>query len=124
MDPPAGQDAAHRSDVEVLFEHLPEPIDLDLDLSRRMIYWTDRGSNTVSRALMDFPPGATAATRTDRQTLMSDLKEAIGIVLAGERMYVTDLGGTVYSAGLDGSDKRVVLTGQGSLTGITFVPNR
>ena len=39
---------------------------------------------------------------------MSDLKEGIGIALdvAGGRMYVTDLGGTVYSARLDGSDKR------------------
>jgi hypothetical protein len=55
---------------------------------------------------------------------MSELKEAIGIVLAGERMYVTDLGGNVYSARLDGSDKRTILTGQGSLTGITFVPNQ
>jgi hypothetical protein len=124
IDPPAGRDSVHRDDIEVLFDKLPEPIDLDLDLSRRMIYWTDRGSNTVSRASMDLPRGATVATRTDRQTLISDLKEAIGIVLAGERMYVTDLGGSVYSARLDGSDKRTVLSGQGSLTGITFVPNR
>jgi DNA-binding beta-propeller fold protein YncE len=122
MELPSGQDASHRSDIEVLFEHLPEPIDLDLDLARRMIYWTDRGSNTVTRASMDAPTGATSATRADRETVMTDLKEAIGIVLAGDRMYVTDLGGTVYSARLDGSDKRTVLEGQGSLTGITFVP--
>jgi hypothetical protein len=37
-------------------------------------------------------------------------------------MYVTDLGGFIYSARLDGSDKRTLLSGQGSLTGITFVP--
>lgn len=120
----AGQDPAHRSDIEVLFDKLPEPIDLDLDLSQRMIYWTDRGSNTVSRARMDAPTGAMPSTRTDPQIVMHDLHEAIGIVLAGERMYVTDLGGTVYSARLDGSGKRTVLTGQGSLTGITFLVNR
>ncbi len=123
LELPSGQDPSHRSDIEVLFDHLPEPIDLDLDLARRMIYWTDRGSNTVSRASMDPPGGTTAATRTDRQTVMTDLQEAIGIVVAGDRMYVTDLGGTIYSARLDGSDKRTVLEGQGSLTGITFVPN-
>jgi DNA-binding beta-propeller fold protein YncE len=122
LEVPSGQDASHRSDIEVLFDHLPEPIDVDLDLARRMIYWTDRGSNTVTRAPMDSPVGSSPATRHDRETVMTDLKEAIGIVLAGDRMYVTDLGGTVYSARLDGSDKRVVLEGQGSLTGITFVP--
>ena len=124
MDIPAGESPAHRSDIEVLFQRLPEPIDLDLDLTRRMIYWTDRGANIVSRAAMDPPPGTYRQARTDQEVLMSELKEAIGIVLADERMYVTDLGGTVYSARLDGSDKRTILSGQGSLTGITFVPGR
>lgn len=30
-------------DVETLFEGLPEPIDLSLDLPAGMMYWTDRG---------------------------------------------------------------------------------
>lgn len=124
MDVPAGESPSHRSDIELLFQRLPEPIDLDLDLAHRMIYWTDRGANIVSRAAMDPPRDTYRHARTDQQVLMSELKEAIGIALAGERMYVTDLGGTVYSARLDGTDKRVVLSGQGSLTGITFVPNR
>ena len=120
-----GEDPAHRSDVELLYDKLPEPIDLDLDLTRRMIYWTDRGSNTVSRGGMDPASGANTAHHPDPQIVMSDLKEAIGIALdiPGDRMYVTDLGGTVYSARLDGSDKRAILTGQGSLTGIALVPS-
>src|SRR5262245_681992 len=128
LEIPAGEDAAHRSDVEVLFDGLPEPIDLDLDLQQRMIYWTDRGDgprgNTVSRAPMDRPRGVTAGSRTDQQILMRDLKEAIGIALdpQGGRVYATDLGGTVSSARLDGSDQKVVLSGQGSLTGIAVVP--
>ena len=60
LEIPKGQDPAHRRDVEVLFDGLPEPIDLDLDLATRMIYWTDRGDlpggNSVARAPMD--PGA------------------------------------------------------------------
>ncbi len=121
-----GEDPAHRSDVELLYDKLPEPIDLDLDLTRRMIYWTDRGSNTVSRGGMDHASGSSPAHHPDPQIVMSDLKEAIGIALdiPGDRMYVTDLGGTVYSARLDGSDKRAILTGQGSLTGIAFVSAR
>src|SRR4029453_4232271 len=43
LETPGGEDAAHRSDIEVLFDGLPEPIDLDLDLTQRTIYWTDRG---------------------------------------------------------------------------------
>jgi len=127
FDMPAGEDAASRSDIEVLFDGLPEPIDLDLDLSNRLIYWTDRGDgprgNTVSRAPMDPPPGADPRARADQEILMRDLREGIGIALdlAGDRMFVTDLGGTVYSARLDGSDARPILTEQGSLTGITYV---
>jgi hypothetical protein len=35
-------------------------------------------------------------------------------------MFFTDLGGNVYSSSLDGSNKKVLLTGQGSLTGIAY----
>src|ERR1700677_3662380 len=59
LEIPRGQNAANRSDIETLFEGLPEPIDLDLDPGTRMMYWTDRGDpprgNTVSRAPMDPP---------------------------------------------------------------------
>ncbi|BDM74717.1 hypothetical protein HEK616_82040 (plasmid) [Streptomyces nigrescens] len=46
--------------------------------------------------------------------------EGIGIALDPDdrRIYATDLGGSVYSAGLDGSDRREVLVAQGNLTGI------
>ena len=117
---PKGEDPAHRSDIEVLFDGLPEPIDMDLDLSKRMIYWTDRGDpprgNTVNRALMD------SKGRVEPEILASGLHEGIGIALdlKGGRMFFTDLGGNVYSANLEGSDKKILLTGQGSLTGIAY----
>ena len=72
---------------------------------------------------MSRRPGVSPSSRIDQQILMRDLKEAIGIALdlrAG-RLFATDLGGTVYSARLDGTDQKVVLAGQGSLTGITVV---
>jgi hypothetical protein len=57
---PKGENAANRSDIEVLFDHLPEPIDLELDLENRVLYWTDRGDpprgNSVSRASIDAKP--------------------------------------------------------------------
>jgi hypothetical protein len=48
------------------------------------------------------------------------LMEAIGIALdvPSNRMFVTDLAGSVYSAKLDGSQERTLLYAQGNLTGI------
>ncbi len=64
---PEGQTAANRTDIEVLFNNLPEPIDLDLDLDNRMLYWTDRGDpprgNTVNRAPMDADPKKNSSLR-------------------------------------------------------------
>lgn len=119
----SGEPANHRTDVEVLFQGLPEPIDLALDLTERKVYWTDRGDNTVSRAPLDLPAGATAMTRGDREILVRGLNEAIGISLDLRHgsLYYTDLGGTVGTARLDGSGAKTLLTGQGSLTGITYV---
>ena len=55
--------ATNRSDIEVLFDRLPEPIDLELDLRSRILYWTDRGDpprgNTVNRAPIDAKPDRT-----------------------------------------------------------------
>jgi hypothetical protein len=129
LEAPKGESDAHRSDIEVLFDGLPEPIDMDLDLSARMMYWTDRGDpprgNTVMRARMDAPAAGDPLTR-DTQVLFGGLKEGIGIALdvAGGRMFVTDLGGSIYTAKLDGSDKKTILTGQGTLTGIAYAEMR
>jgi hypothetical protein len=126
LEAPSGMDPARRSDIEVLVDGLPEPIDLEVDLRTRMMYWTDRGDpprgNTVTRAPMDPPKGANPAARSDLQILFGGLNEGIGIALdtTRGRLYVTDLGGNVYSANLDGSDRRTIMTGQGSLTGIAF----
>ena len=122
IDVPAGDTPADRSDIEVLFKGLPEPIDLELDLAARMLYWTDRGDpprgNTVNRAPIDA-----AAGHSEPEILLTHLMEGIGIALDpyGDRMFVTDLGGTVYTAGLDGSNRREILVAQGNLTGIAHV---
>jgi hypothetical protein len=124
LEIPPGMTAVTRNDVEVLVEGLPEPIDLDLDLRARTMYWTDRGDpprgNTVNRAPMDPAKGGRPLQSAEVQILFGDLKEGIGIALDTERdrLYATDLAGNVYRARLDGSDRRVILTTQGSLTGI------
>jgi len=115
---PSGQTASNRKDIEILFDKLPEPIDLELDLKNRVLYWTDRGNpprgNSVSRTSIDGEP--------KQEIVFTDLMEGIGVALnvQGDQMYITDLGGSVYSARLDGSNKRTLLYAQGNLTGIAY----
>ena len=118
IDITKGESPANRSDIEVVFDKLPEPIDIELDLANRVLDWTDRGDpprgNTVNRAPIDrkAPP----------EILIRHLMEGIGIALdvPGNRMFVTDFAGSVYSADLDGKNERNFLYAQGNLTGIAY----
>lgn len=122
MEMPRNSTATNRRDMVTLFSRLPEPIDLDLDLKSRTLYWSDRGDNTISRAPMDPPPGFNPATRLDRQVLVTGLKEAIGVALdlPRGRMAYTSLGGEVGLARLDGSDGRMLHMMNEMLTGICW----
>jgi len=122
IDIPKGENAVNRSDIEVLFDHLPEPIDLELDLANRVLYWTDRGDpprgNTVNRVAID----ADGKPSGSAEIVITHLMEGIGIALdvPGNRMFVTDFAGSVYSADLDGKNERNFLYAQGNLTGIAY----
>jgi hypothetical protein len=119
LEIPGGETAANRTDIEVFFDRLPEPIDLEIDHDNRVLYWTDRGDpprgNTVNRASIDARPRAP-------EIVLKHLMEGIGIALdvAGDRMFVTDFGGSIYSAKLDGSEEHNFLFAQGNLTGIAY----
>ena len=86
------------------------------------MYWTDRGDpphgNTVNRAPMDSAPKGRPAP----ELVLTHLMEGIGIALdlKGDRMFVTDFGGNVLEAKLDGSDAKPLLVAQGNLTGIAY----
>ncbi|MBP1093806.1 3-hydroxyacyl-CoA dehydrogenase [Bradyrhizobium diazoefficiens] len=116
---PAGQTAATRSDIEIFYDGLPEPIDLEIDHTNRILYWTDRGDpprgNTVNRASIDNKPA-------ESEIVVTHLMEGIGIALdvPNDRMFVTDFAGSIYSARLDGSGERNFLYAQGNLTGIAY----
>ena len=122
IDIPNGETVANRTDIELLFDGLPEPIDLELDLKNRFIYWTDRGDpprgNTVNRASID----ADFSKHPTSDILLTHLMEGIGIALdfKGNRMFITDLAGNIFSAKLDGSEKKPLLVAQGNLTGIAY----
>jgi len=120
IDIPNGETATNRSDIEVWFDHLPEPIDLELDLVHRVMYWTDRGDpprgNTVNRASVDTRPDAP-------EIVFTHLMEGIGISLdvPNDRMFMTDLAGSLYTSKLDGSETRTLAGAQGNLTGVQYV---
>ena len=123
LEIPEGQTPANRKDIELLYDNLPEPIDLELDLANRMIYWTDRGDpprgNTVNRAPMNPAQGN---GKKEPEIVFEHLMEGIGIALdlKGGRMFLSDLGGSVYSANLDGSNRKTLLAAEGNLTGIAY----
>ena len=119
VEVPNGQTATNRSDVEVFYDRLPEPIDLELDLAHERLYWTDRGDppkgDTVSCASINGKGGA-------QEIVLTHLMEGIGLTLdlAHDRMFATDLAGSIYSARLDGSDKRDLTLFEGNLSGIAY----
>jgi hypothetical protein len=120
IDVPVGESAARRGDIEVVFKDLPEPIDLEIDHTTRTLYWTDRGDpphgNTVNRAALDD------IGSVEPEIVATHLMEGIGIALdpAQDRMFFTDLGGSIYVAALDGSGQRPIRALQGNLTGIAY----
>jgi len=119
---PQSQTAANRRDIELLYDGLPEPIDLDIDPGARMLYWTDRGDpprgNTVNRAPLDVSAGKRGAP----EIVFDHLMEGIGLALdpKGGRMFVTDLGGSIYSANLDGTNRQTLQIALGNLSGIAY----
>ncbi|KAF2666876.1 YWTD domain-containing protein [Microthyrium microscopicum] len=124
----AGQTAASRSDIQVVLDKLPEPIDLRW-VDGYGLYWTDRGhaegGNSVSRMQMgaDVQAGK-AQFAVKPRPLVEGLNEGIGIAVdpVGQKMWFTELGGRIFQSNLDGTSKSVIATGQGILTGIDYVP--
>ena len=119
LEIPKGETPAKRSDIEVFYADLPEPIDLELDLESRVLYWTDRGDpprgNSANRASIDAKPD-------EPEIVFDHLQEAIGITLdiPGDRMFMTDMTGNIVMAKLDGSERRPLSAIQGNLTGIAY----
>ena len=115
-----GETPSARSDIELVFDRLPEPI--DLEIADGWLYWTDRGDpprgNTVNRIQLEIDEH----DHGPLEIVFDHLMEGIGIAIdvANDRMFMTDLAGTIYSAQLDGSKRRVISAVQGNLTGIVY----
>ena len=56
------------------------------------------------------------------EIVFTHLMKGIGLALdlKGGRIFITDFGGSVYRANLDGSNRRTLLFAEGNLSGIAY----
>lgn len=122
IDVPAGEHPEDRSDIELLMDNLPEPIDLELDASSKCLYWTDRGEHPTGCSLNRVPIRADSMKPT---IVARHFNEPIGLKIdpVKRQVYVVDLGGSVYRIEMDSMDRSLVFEGDGSYTGVTLVMN-
>jgi hypothetical protein len=119
---PANASPENRDDIELLWDNLPEPIDLELDEENATLYWTDRGlppnGNTLNMAVVSREAFCAPVI------LCSGLKGAIGLALdrKNRRVFLTDIGGNLYAVGSNGENFQLLYTGDHMLTGIAFLP--
>jgi hypothetical protein len=129
LDIPSGQTASSRSDVETILTGLPEPIDLDLDLSAERLYWTDRGhpptGNSINRISLENLSHVENVRDNPRYDILArNLHEAIGLKIdhRSQHIYATDQGGFVYRFDINGQNrKRIVDAVNESFSGITLL---
>lgn len=126
LDIPEGQKAIDRTDIELLWEGLPEPV--DLDLVGDWLYWTDRGAGATGNTLNRGRVPRLGERGAAPQVLADGFAEAIGLFVDAFDgiAYVADLGGTIRRVRLpDGlsawADQRVVASLGEPVTGIAGV---
>jgi 3-hydroxyacyl-CoA dehydrogenase/sugar lactone lactonase YvrE len=125
MDIPEGQTAENRTDIETVFEGLPEPIDLEFDEDTTTLYWTDRGEHPIGCTLNRASVGRNSKSNNDREILARQFHEPIGLKIDSKaaRVWVADLGGGIYTVSLADTTKghkKEMLRGTGSYTGIAL----
>ncbi|KAL0935799.1 low-density lipoprotein receptor YWTD [Colletotrichum truncatum] len=107
-----------QKDIEVVFDKLPEPIDLEFDEESGTLYWTDRGDPPTGNSLNR----AAVAVGGQPQTLAIRLHETIGLALDknSDMVYVTDLSGGIYAIDIKTRRKTVLFSELGDTTGIAL----
>lgn len=123
LEMPAGATEETRGDIELLADHLPEPIDLEIDDERGQLYWTDRGDpsihgNSLNRANM------TRDGLTSHEVLATGLHEGIGLALdfGHRRAFVGDLSGAIRTLSIDSGSFTTLHECGAPVTGLAFLP--
>ncbi|MBB2199576.1 MAG: hypothetical protein ABF479_02025 [Gluconacetobacter sp.] len=120
LDIPEGETPWNRSDILLLLEHLPEPIDLEIDHRNNFLYWTDRGAepdgNSLNRARL------TDGGLSSHEVVARGFREAIGMALGPSEdvAYVSDLSGKLYEVALQTGKKTVIFDLGRPITGIAL----
>lgn len=126
LELPPGETAENRSDIEVLWDGLPEPIDLELAGDR--LYWTDRGAPPLGNTLDRAPIPATGDAGATPVVLADGFREAIGLAVdpAAGVAYVSDLVGDIREVPLPdgpaaGRSARVIASFGEPVTGLAWL---
>jgi hypothetical protein len=121
---PDGETPERRSDIELLWSGLPEPIDLHLEGD--WLYWTDRGAPPAGNTLNRAPIPEAGSLGKAPEILAVGFAEAIGLAIDATAGigYVSDLGGHIRAVPLpggpaDGQEERTIVSLPYPLTGIT-----
>lgn len=123
LDIPQGTPPEARTDIEILWDGLPEPIDMELDEEHQILYWTGRGKppngNTLNRAPVP-EPGDRGVTP---DIIAHGFSEAIGVALdlPNNVAYVSDLSGAIRRVDLSTGNTRVIAVLGGAATGLALV---
>ncbi|QLG70965.1 hypothetical protein HG535_0A09150 [Zygotorulaspora mrakii] len=118
LEIPKGESADTRSDITLLLDNLPEPIDLALDEKKEMLYWTDRGSppygNTLNRARI------IGRSLEKHEILCTGFKEAIGLSFneTYEKIFIGDHSGKIYSYSIGTKAVNILLDDADAITGV------
>ncbi|HGM5492295.1 TPA: hypothetical protein ACKP1B_003984 [Serratia fonticola] len=106
------------NEIRIIFDKLPEPIDLAIDYQNDFLYWSDRGlepdGNSLNRVKLSM--------LDNKEVLIRGFNEAIGFIIDSENniAFVSDLSGHIYQVNLISKGKKVILNSYNSgFTGLT-----
>ncbi|WP_412850740.1 hypothetical protein ACL0VS_00990 [Chryseobacterium sp. PMSZPI] len=127
IEMPEGENADNRTDIELLYEHLPECIDLELDFVNGYLYWTDRGleslgGNTLNRAKLEN------IGESKIEIIGTGHQEAIGLAIAPDHksVFTADLGGHIRQFDVQTGKQKMIYEGGKELllTGIAILTDQ
>jgi len=99
--------AINLEEINVVFDQLPEPIDLAIDYAGDFLYWSDRGAEPEGNSLNRV----SLTALLNKEVVITGFKETIGFVIDAENhsAFVADLTGHIYLVDLISRDKKVIL---------------
>lgn len=111
------------SQINVVYDHLPEPIDLEIDYENDYLYWSDRGAEPDGNSLNRLQ----LSTLSKKEVVIRGFDETIGFTVDADNQlaFVADKMGHVYQVNLQTKEKKVIFTSEsGGFTGLIKVSDK